>query len=298
MHAIVSAQTTLLLLVTILIVAVVSVVAYVSLQSGTPVPTPQITSTPTQALSPTFPSSASPTNPVATSSSAPKTSPLPVPVVSSARNWGGYVVASDLVNPQPTVTGVSGSWTVPAVTDIGIDTFSAVWIGVGGQFDQTLIQTGTEQDAIGGILQYSAWYEMLPNDSVTIDSITVSPGDQMQANISLVDSKSNLWSLLIEDSTTGQKFEHIFTYASAQLSAEWIVERPEVNNVLSSLADFGSVTFTNCQVVFTDQKGAINDFPSSKIIMDTIIRFNEQVQLVDVSPLSPNGMSFTVTYTA
>ncbi len=293
-----SARTTLLLLVvTVLIVAFALIVAYLFQQTSTPVPTPQVTSTPTTAISPTFSSSASPTNPVTTSSPTPAPS-LPMPVVSSARNWGGYVVASDLSNPQPTVTGVSGTWVVPAVTDIGTDAFSAVWIGVGGQFDQTLIQIGTEQDAVGGSLQYSAWYEMLPNDAITIDSITVSPGDQMQANITLVDSNSDLWNLSIEDLTTGQKYERSFSYAAGRLSAEWIVERPVVNNVLASLADFGNVTFKNCQVVFTDKTGAINDFPSSEIIMDTIIRFNQQVQLVDVSVLGSNGTSFTVTYTA
>ena len=30
-------------------------------------------------------------------------------------DWSGYVVASNLANPQPNVTSVNGSWTVPTV---------------------------------------------------------------------------------------------------------------------------------------------------------------------------------------
>ena len=122
--------------------------------TSTPTPTPLTSS------SPTFSPSPSPTTPTPSPnpSPSPQTSALPVPVVSSARNWAGYVVASDLQNPQSAVVGVSGSWTVPAVTDIGIDAFSAIWIGIGGQFDRTLIQAGTEQDFVGGQAQYSVWY--------------------------------------------------------------------------------------------------------------------------------------------
>jgi uncharacterized protein (UPF0333 family) len=65
-------------------------------------------------------------------SSTPQTSTMPVPVVETSRNWAGYVVASDLQNPQPTVTSISAFWTVPTVVISSNDTFSAVWIGIGG----------------------------------------------------------------------------------------------------------------------------------------------------------------------
>jgi hypothetical protein len=61
-------------------------------------------------------------------------------------DWSGYSVSSDLNNPQPKVTSVNSSWTVPTVNVSVGDSFSAVWIGVGGQFDDTLIQTGTGFD--------------------------------------------------------------------------------------------------------------------------------------------------------
>jgi hypothetical protein len=77
-------------------------------------------------------------------------------------DWAGYSVASDLINPQPEVTSINASWTVPVINVSIGDSFCATWIGVGGQFDDTLIQVGTEQDSIDGQATYSAWYELLP----------------------------------------------------------------------------------------------------------------------------------------
>ena len=101
---------------------------------------------------------------------------LPIPVVSVAANWAGYVAGSNLFFPQSTVTAVSGSWNVPTVTDIGADAHSSVWVGVGGLFDSSLIQVGTEQDYVNGAPKYWVWYEMLPNFQVPIDSMQISPG--------------------------------------------------------------------------------------------------------------------------
>jgi len=111
----------------------------------------------------------------------------------------------NLQTPQQTVTGVGASWVVPTVAPSTDDTFSAVWIGLGGQFtgDTSLIQCGTEQDSIGGQLVYSAWYELLPRTSITIRSMVVSAGDQMQASIQLIDPTLNQWSINITDVTAG-----------------------------------------------------------------------------------------------
>jgi hypothetical protein len=96
-------------------------------------------------------------------------------------DWSGYFVASNLVNPQPNVTSVNGSWTVPTVKISATDSYSAIWIGIGGQFDDSLIQVGTEQDSRKGLTAYSAWYELIPANPITIGSINVSQGDQIEA---------------------------------------------------------------------------------------------------------------------
>jgi hypothetical protein len=108
-------------------------------------------------------------------------------------DWSGYVVASDFENPQPLVSGVNASWTVPKVTISQKDTFCSTWVGIGGQTDETLIQAGTEQDSVNGKDTYFAWYELLPYDAVQVSTIKVSAGDRIIASINLIDSNTNEW---------------------------------------------------------------------------------------------------------
>ena len=79
-------------------------------------------------------------------------------------DWAGYVVSANNLSPQPTVDAVSGSWTVPKVAISDSDSFSSVWIGIGGALDTTLIQVGSEQDSLLGHAVYSIWYEVLPGN--------------------------------------------------------------------------------------------------------------------------------------
>lgn len=223
-------------------------------------------------------------------------SPLPIPLVSVAGNWAGYVVTGNALNANASVQGVSGSWVVPSVkSSVGI-TYSSVWVGIGGQYDSTLIQVGTEQDSLNGSENYYAWYEMLPSTEVTLSSIKVSPGDSVEASVNLVNANSNVWSISIQDVTSNGRFQEDFTYSSPKLSAEWIVERPEINNALTQLANFGSVTFIKCTADVSGKTGAITQFTHDDIFMTPQIINNRSVQLVNVSGLSNQGTKFTVNY--
>jgi hypothetical protein len=73
-----------------------------------------------------------------------------------SRTWAGYVVESDLDETNEKIIGVNASWTVPRIRVSSTDAFSSVWIGIGGRFDKTLIQTGTEHDSVNGNEYYSA----------------------------------------------------------------------------------------------------------------------------------------------
>ncbi len=217
---------------------------------------------------------------------------LQTPMDQSDLNWAGYSVSTNFGDPKPSVTGVSGSWIVPQIEATQNDAFSAVWIGVGGFFGHTLIQTGTEQDCVGGVPQYSAWYELLPSDSVSIDTMEISPGDNISASINLENAALNLWSITLSDLSTGQSFNQNFFYSSSKLSAEWIVERPDVNNMLSQIADFQNVTFSDCRVTMNNEIGAFGYFPSVRIFMyDTA-----GTRLADVSSFGTDGLSFRVQY--
>ena len=278
--------------------------------TATPSPTSTPTSTPAPTVAPTpsptpIPTPAPTVAPTPSPSPSPSPSPTPTPVSNAtvALNWAGYFVASDLQNPQPTVTSVSASWVVPTVTPLSFrsSAFSAVWIGIGGQFgnDSTLIQCGTEQDSVRGQVEYYAWYELLPAPSVTISNITVSPGDQIQASIRLVNATFNQWTINLNDTTADESFQNTVNYTSSQLSAEWIVERPSVNHVISQLANFGSVTFTNCSASVGSVTGGISNFPWEALVMySSTTPRSSSVQLADVSDLTPDGTEFTVTYLA
>lgn len=210
----------------------------------------------------------------------------------SSLDWSGYEVNSDSLNPQPVVVSVGASWTVPRVKVSSSDSFSAVWIGIGGQSDNTLIQIGTQQDSLGGKVAYSAWYELLPKDSVTITSMNVFPGDEVRTSINLVSSPTNQWTIEVDDVTNAKTFKKNFTYDSNRLSAEWIVERPTVNGGFGTLANFGNVTFTDSKATINNVTGAISSFPNTQVTM--VDRQNRQ--LTFVSSLTAHGSSFTVTY--
>jgi hypothetical protein len=227
---------------------------------------------------------------------SPSTSPTPSSgapsTVTADLNWGGYAAATDFNNPQPAISGVSGSWTVPEVAVSQTDTFSAIWIGIGGTFGMTLIQTGTEQDCVNGLVSYSAWYELLPDNSVTILTVNVSPGDTINASITLSDPTADLWTISLSDLSNGQSFRQDFVYNSSRLSAEWVVERPFVNNVLTQLADFSLITFSNCSLTMDNTPENLGALPVLKIVLAN----RQKIRLVDVSNLDGDGSSFTIKY--
>jgi len=109
--------------------------------------------------------------------------PLQTPTDKASLNWAGYAVAYNFSDPKPVITGVSGTWTVPEVKVTQNDTFSAIWVGIGGTFGHSLIQAGTQQDSVNGVTYYSAWYELLPVDSITIKTMDISSGDVIRTSI-------------------------------------------------------------------------------------------------------------------
>jgi hypothetical protein len=206
--------------------------------------------------------------------------------------WSGYIVASDIQNRSPVVSNVSASWTVPEVKPSENNTFSGVWVGIGGYGEETLIQTGTEQEYINGKLVYYAWYELLPDYLVHIPNLHVRPGDTITASISLVNENASTWSIEIRDVTRGEHFKKVVVYNSSMLSAEWIVERPKVNGTISTLADFGNVTFTECKATVDGVTGTIGNFSYAQLVMHD----DEDTSLVSVSPLNDAASAFTVSY--
>jgi hypothetical protein len=171
-------------------------------------------------------------------------------------------VATNLNSPQAnSVTAVSGSWTVPAVTGTGT-AYSAVWVGIDGYTSSSVEQIGTEQDVVNGRAEYSVWYEMYPLGSVTISSMSVSPGDSITASVQYVTSGTYAGQFQLTITDTTQKNDTFTTYQSAsgvqRSSAEWIVEAPSSGRGVLNLANFGSVAFTGATATINGVSGSID----------------------------------------
>ena len=238
----------------------------------------------------------------------------------TSSNWAGYAVGYPNVSrPKAgSVSDVSGSWVVPAVTggDVSGNTYSSVWVGIDGYASNTVEQIGTEEDWINGQAVYSAWYEMYPQYPVTI-SMVISPGDTITAKVEYTTTpvasnkgkgsgkgngnggggkNSGSFVLTLTDITTGASYTTVQTSNSAKRSsAEWIVEAPWAGGVLP-LADFGTVTFTNAS--FT-----INGTTSSNIAglgsatYDQInMAYSDGTLKAQTSALSGGGSGFDVIW--
>ncbi len=207
-------------------------------------------------------------------------------------HWSGYIINLDVENKTEGVGSISASWVVPQIAYSTNDTYSSVWVGVGGYGEKTLIQAGTEHQVENGKIEYFAWYELLPATIVRVPTLGIEPGDTVTTSISLVDQARNSWVISIVDETEGRSFQKTVTYNSSMKSAEWIVERPTVNNQISTLADFGTITLTDCKTSINGVSGSIKNFTYTPAVMVD----SNDTDLVSVSKLGSDGSSFTVTY--
>jgi hypothetical protein len=154
----------------------------------------------------------------------------------TSSNWFGYQQGA-LEQGGKLFTSITGNWTVPTATQhaSGQAEDSADWIGIGGGCidanctlgDETLIQTGTEQDvASNGTASYDAWYEIIPAPELQVTSMTIQPGDQMHAAISQLATGVDVWKVTIQDLTRNETYSTTVPYPSTMDTAEWIEETP------------------------------------------------------------------------
>jgi hypothetical protein len=160
--------------------------------------------------------------------------PIAILKASQSENWWGYNQGA-LESGKSLFHSVTANWTVPTASQHkkGEDEFSSTWAGIGGGCvetsclvtDSTLIQAGTEQDVVGGKPEYSAWWEIIPAPSITID-MTVAPGDHMHLDIHEVVTNSELWSITLTNVTRHQTFKQTVPYTSTYGTVEWVNETP------------------------------------------------------------------------
>ena len=193
-------------------------------------------------------------------------------------NWFGYNQGT-LEQGNKLFNSITGNWTVPTASQHGSGQaeFSSDWIGIGGGCvdascmvtDNTLIQTGTEQDvAANGSTSYSAWWEVIPGPSLTISNFTVAPGDQMHASLSEAVANSNVWTVTIKDVTRNETFSTTVPYGSTHATAEWIEETPLILGTNAGFAALPNLTTPAFDLATT------NGQPAN-------LKSSEEMQLID-----------------
>jgi len=205
-----------------------------------------------------------------------------------SNNWSGY--NQGMLEKNVQFHQVSGTWAVPAASQhkAGEAEYSASWVGIGGGCvnagctvgDATLIQAGTSQNVdSSGTASYDAWYELIPAPSITV-SLAVKAGDQVHVDIR--EGTPEVWTILIQNTTTGQSFSTTVPYASSYATAEWVEETPVVIDN-SGNASVGPMP--NLSTVKFDSGLANNVNPnlvSSEAIQ--LVDFNSQVLATPSAP--------------
>jgi hypothetical protein len=202
----------------------------------------------------------------------------------SSLNWAGYTATSG------SYTGISGTWTIPAVTGNIALSADATWIGIGGVSSNDLIQAGTQAIVQNGTVQYQAWYEVLPQVSQTV-SMPVKSGDSITASIT--QQSTGVWLVVLQDNTSGQTYQQTVQYTSSLSSAEWIEEMPMSGNSLLPLDNFKSINFSGSSAI----KGGVRETLSQTGATAINMLNNLNQTLAAPSAIGSDGQSFTVTET-
>jgi hypothetical protein len=157
----------------------------------------------------------------------------------TSTNWSGYAVTG----AKGSVSDVRASWVVPSISGAcpSTDQYSSFWVGIDGYSSNTVEQIGTDSDCQNGKPVYYAWFEFYPHPSFTINSVPISPGNVVSAEVK--SSGRGQFTVTLTNVSTGQSFSTSTKVPpAAQSSAEWIAEAPYSGGILP-LADFNSVFF-------------------------------------------------------
>jgi Peptidase A4 family len=186
------------------------------------------------------------------------------PTLTSSYNWSGLTIVDS--NKPFAKSYILGDWTVPAAHQTfgspdGTWDYSSQWVGIDGFGSNDVFQAGTEADALansgGGSAQYySFWIEWFPYSEARVSGFPLAPGDTVIVEV-FNTTPTNGYAFL-ENLSTGKYVEFNLTppsgYTLQGNSAEWVVERPEVNGALARLMNYASVPFTYMHAAgFNDQ---------------------------------------------
>ncbi len=192
----------------------------------------------------------------------------------TSENWSGYAAATNLKNPGVgSVSMVSGTWTVPDISNSKKGTFASIWVGIDGYSSGTVEQIGTEHDWDNGVEEHYAWFEMYPKYPHEISGFPVEPGDVISAQVSY--KGNDIFEMVINNHTKGITTtiptEHTKAAGTKRNSAEWIVEAPATANGILPLANFKQTVLSDCTATINGTTNSINGgkWQFDKLVMET-----------------------------
>lgn len=217
-------------------------------------------------------------------------------------NWSGYAATSNMpfVAVQSTYIQRPVTCTVPGA-------WSLFWVGFDGFTDGNVEQAGTAAQCDGGSNPtpiYYAWWEMYPTNTIQIMPLTIKPKDNIQAKATY-DAKTNSYSLSVTDLTTKQSYTKVTTCAAnvncLRNSAEWVMERPTLNNAYTPLANWGVGKMTNNKAANTVNAKGVPVLRTTSGFYNTPINMINNAgtyNLATVGPLNNTGGAFSDTWLA
>jgi len=159
-------------------------------------------------------------------------------VTGTSGNWS----AVELKKTNADFTTVVGYFAVPSVASQTAGTanaYSSIWVGLDGDGTSDLIQDGTESDWIGGKAVYDAWVEVLPAAETVLTGLKVAAGDAIFTITQyVVTGGKAVAQFTVADLNTNKNVSTSIAFPAnlkfTGTSAEWVVERTEVNGTFEN----------------------------------------------------------------
>ena len=223
-------------------------------------------------------------------------------------NWSGEVLLNAATGyGSGAYHGIITVYNVPVAsqafgTCTGGWDYLVSWDGIDGWDTTDVFQAGTESDAYcnGNTTQqfYSAWIEWYPGSSLRITNFPVTPGDVML--VWMIADGPTTGRAIIVNQTTGQVVVMSMTAPPGVSlkgdSAEWIVERPTVNKVNSTMTNYVQAWMSNetASVIGNPQNGDFGSPPAgSTAFLVTMLNVNNGPVISTAAPAGDAAAVFT-----
>jgi hypothetical protein len=221
-------------------------------------------------------------------------------------NWSGEVLLNNVTSyGQGSYNGIASIFNLPVArqafdTCTGGWDYLSTWAGIDGWNNNDVFQAGTESDAYcnGTNTQqyYTTWVEWYPGAETRITNLPVTAGDAVLIWM-LVDGPTTGRAIVANLTTNQTVIMSMTAPAGTTLkgsSAEWIVERPSVNKVVTTMSNYVQAWMSDetASAIGASQNGDFGDPPpgSTAFLVTMLIADYGQV----ISAATPDGATATV----